>query len=650
MGMKNKYIYIISFIFCLLIISTQFSFSQVPDNINGRLWRLCKVWGFAKYYHENNCTVNWNSVLLKAIDSTLVSTSNASFNAAIMELLAAAGPIPHDTSHLIVYADTNFYAHFDWINDNQFNQEVRNTLDSIVVNFRPKENCFVKYNDHSDPNFNGFLDFREDYLNIPSFSYSKESCRLLTFFYYWNIINYFHADRDLMDQDWDSTLYQFIPLFQKIQTDVDFHVLLYHLATFMNDSHGFTYSQLIYDYFGLYFPYLKVRYIENQTVVTKVGAGITDISPGDIIKKIDGIDIAYYRDSLYDYALGSNESSRQLDLHNFFLRGPINSSIDLELENSAGATFASSVIRNAYSNNYFTWSYTDTNAVWKITTCGYGYVDMGKFTTNQIPSMYAALKNTPAIIFDLRNYPNGTLWGLIPYFYSSPQTWALLTDPDLTFPGWYYWYDNQYDAGTFSNMNPYKGKVIILCNAETLSQAEYTVMGLQQHTNSFTIGSQTSGADGNISYIELPGGLTTVWTSLGIYYPDTTTAQRVGVRIDSVVIPTIEDIRLGRDIELMTAFDCLTNTVNVTDENPAFSIYPNPADNIFYLKWTANVSRDINIAAFNTIGQQIFHRTIHGSGISQIPINVSSWTQGFYYITLGNEKGIVGSEKIQIQH
>ena len=33
-------------------------------------------------------------------------------------------------------------------------------------------------------------------------------------FYYWNIINYFAPNRYIMDQPWDSTLVEFIPLYK----------------------------------------------------------------------------------------------------------------------------------------------------------------------------------------------------------------------------------------------------------------------------------------------------------------------------------------------------------------------------------------------------------------------------------------------------
>ena len=61
------------------------------------------------------------------------------------------------------------------------------------------------------------------------------------------------------------------------------------------------------------------------------------------------------------------------------------------------------------------------------------------------------------------------------------------------------------------------------------------------------VGSTTAGADGNVSSIPLPGGLNTMISGLGVFYPDHRPTQRVGIVPDVVVRPTIEGIAAGRD-------------------------------------------------------------------------------------------------------
>jgi C-terminal processing protease CtpA/Prc len=56
-----------------------------------------------------------------------------------------------------------------------------------------------------------------------------------------------------------------------------------------------------------------------------------------------------------------------------------------------------------------------------------------------------------------------------------------------------------------------------------------------------------------VSPIPLPGGLRTLISGIGVFYPDKTPTQRVGIVPDIVVTPTIKGIREGRDEVLEAA-------------------------------------------------------------------------------------------------
>ena len=63
------------------------------------------------------------------------------------------------------------------------------------------------------------------------------------------------------------------------------------------------------------------------------------------------------------------------------------------------------------------------------------------------------------------------------------------------------------------------------------------------------------GADGNVTYISLPGGIRTLFTGLGVYYPDGRPTQRIGIVPDIVVRPTVVGVRAGRDEVLDRALE-----------------------------------------------------------------------------------------------
>lgn len=73
-------------------------------------------------------------------------------------------------------------------------------------------------------------------------------------------------------------------------------------------------------------------------------------------------------------------------------------------------------------------------------------------------------------------------------------------------------------------------------------------MALQVNSRTTTVGSSSSGSDGNITTFEFPGGVKSIYSGVGIYYPDFTPTQRVGIRIDYVVEPTIGSIKNNIDV------------------------------------------------------------------------------------------------------
>lgn len=103
----------------------------------------------------------------------------------------------------------------------------------------------------------------------------------------------------------------------------------------------------------------------------------------------------------------------------------------------------------------------------------------------------------------------------------------------------------------------FKGKLVVLVNEKTQSQAEYTAMAFRAVKNSTVIGSTTAGADGNVSRILLPGGLSRMISGIGIYYPDGTETQRIGIVPNIVVKPTIKGIKNGNDEVLEKAIEIL---------------------------------------------------------------------------------------------
>ncbi len=184
-------------------------------------------------------------------------------------------------------------------------------------------------------------------------------------------------------------------------------------------------------------------------------------------------------------------------------------------------------------------------AKFKLLANSIGYVNMGLLKEKNIPAMIEELKSTKAIVFDLRNYPNGTLFKVANFLNSKEQPFVIYTNPDLSYPGRFKW--TKSNTCGKENSNNYKGKVIILLNEDSVSQPEWTAMGFQTAGNTTIIGSQTGGADGNASDIQVFKQIFAQFTGLGVFYPDGRQTQRIGIIPDIEVKPTILGIQQGKD-------------------------------------------------------------------------------------------------------
>lgn len=190
--------------------------------------------------------------------------------------------------------------------------------------------------------------------------------------------------------------------------------------------------------------------------------------------------------------------------------------------------------------------------VLKIMDKNIGYVNMGALRQTEVDSMFTLFKETKAIIFDIRNYPKGTAWSIAPRLTATPKKAVKFHYPLVSYKN-ISGGEDEITGESFFTVLPdtskpvYKGKIIILCNATTQSQAEYSIMMFQGAANATVIGSQTAGADGNVTNIILPGNYRTSFSGLEILYPDGGQTQRSGIRIDIQSAPTVAGLRAGKD-------------------------------------------------------------------------------------------------------
>ena len=393
-----------------------------------------------------------------------------------------------------------------------------------------------------------------------------------------------------------------------------------------------------------------MKYIPGGYVVEQ--SAVSSVIKGDIITSVNGLTTQQWEDSLKPYISAGDTAVFRRYISSYMLYGNYNASIPVGYKDSLGNSHTVSLRSDSlfYANWFYSYYPNDTLATanWKYwSNCNVGYVNMGILQTVDVNSMYSVLQNAQAIIFDLRNYPNGTAWPIANLMYTNQITFANFTIPDVTYPGTFYWEPDY--LGTNGNPTAYSGKVILLFNEQTQSQAEFTCMILGAMPNVVKIGSQTAGTDGNITYYRLSQEVQTGFTTLGVFYPNGDSTERIGIIPDTIIYPTATGIRHNRDEVLEKALEvagCPLAVKSLTNIKPSVKIYPNPSNGKFIVSMD-NTDGKAEMDIYNILGKRIFSSVLSSDTTE---VNISNQPAGIYLYRVITEKGnLITSGKIILE-
>jgi C-terminal processing protease CtpA/Prc len=548
------------YLFALLFLSTL----AQPLTETQKLVSLAKVWGFLKYYHPAVASgkQDWDAQLITWLPAVRQADDRDELSAlyeTVLTNLGTVAPCRKCQSEASIPPANRRNVDLSLLADSSvFTTALRNRLTYIKDNRNQQDNVYVQQANQVKNTSYEHEKLYADML-IPD-----ESHRLLALFRYWNIIQYFFPYKYAIDGDWNQVLPDLIPVFQRATTESDYQQALYQLVARIQDSHGFMMStnrsRCLRCYLGKLWLPVDLALIDNKAVVTRLYTDSATVSPalavGTVISHIDGETIQARIDRLRPYVSASNEQTLLRDVTGLIGVGAA-SEATLTIDRGGRDTTVT-VFRYPYQKlgRSVATSINARNPLSRWIGDSIGYVNMGKLTPNQVDSVLVPLLGARAIIFDLRNYPKGTYWQVSRYLVGKHVLFTRLSIPDMSFPGVF-----QTDGSVklpWPGKKPlYEGKVVVLLDEETQSQAEFTAMAFRMRPDVTFVGSPTAGADGDISWVPLPGGYRTAFSGIGVYYPDGKETQRVGIIPDVLVRPTIEGIREGRDEVLERALSLI---------------------------------------------------------------------------------------------
>jgi carboxyl-terminal processing protease len=517
-----------------------------------QLAALGKIWGFLKYFHPivSQGKYNWDTTLVANFDKVLAAKNKTEFNDLLKRIILSAGPVTKFNGNFKPPVDSlSWNLNMKWLSDTiLFKPEVSTLLRNIFNNHSPINNFYITRKDIIG---NAYFPNEIQYdVVLPSKEY-----RFLALCRFWNVINYYYPYKYLIPGNWDSVLEEFIIRMINIQTEYAYYRTIQEMLTRVKDGHTSMTSE-----WGSVFsdrkllPFL-IKRIDSVFIVSKcIDTTICfnqNIRPGDTIINVDGVDalLLYKHHACYQSA--SNETyldSKACLWMSIVKKKPVTICFSHQKD---------SLVKNVITLIPPLFIPTKNNIAYKLYNDTVGFLNLGKLSGKQVDSAFLLFQKTKYIIIDCRNYPKWTLLKLAEKVLPKQKLITQVCEPDFKNPGLITWAEPMY-AGK-KNPNYYKGKLILLINEETMSQAELTVLVLKNAPKCITIGTQTAGSVGDVSTLILPGRIKINYSGLGYYLPDYGLLQQKSIIPDIEVKTTRSGIVEDRDEILERAMEYIRN-------------------------------------------------------------------------------------------
>lgn len=515
---------------------------------------LAEVWGFLKYHHPKITSggLNWDYELFRILPPILAANDQATALALLVPWIDQLGEVPSRTPREPDPSNLHLAPPPPW--SGRIDPSAQPLVDRLrAVNAaRPTERKQFYVSMASgvgNPNFAQEAAYPR--ITLPDSGY-----QLLALFRYWNIIRYWFPYRNLIDDDWNVVLRDFIPRICLAKSADAYLLELIPLIAKVHDTHANLWSSLrVRPPIGeLHLP-VVIRFVQGKPVVSEViggpGETTTGFRRGDIVTAIADQPVDELIKAWTPYYAASNQPTRLRDIARGMTRGPAGLAkvgvlrdgepLDLEVKRVPSSSIPKTAGR----------THDLPGPAFRLLSNDVAYLKLSAVKAADATGYVEQAENTKGWVIDIRNYPSEfVVFALGQHLVDRPTEFVKFTTGNPTCPG-------EFSYTKTLSLQPkaphYRGRIVILIDETTQSSAEYTTMAFRVAPRVTVMGSTTAAADGNVSSIPLPGGAHTMISGIGVFYPDKRPTQRVGIIPDIEVKPTIAGIREGRDEVLEAA-------------------------------------------------------------------------------------------------
>ncbi|WP_420571242.1 S41 family peptidase [Kordia sp.] len=526
------------------------------------------IWGFLKYHHPVL------SAGKKDIDAEFLNyfqqleniNDRKELNTFYLNWIRSYGNVDNKIKKPNAKYNFDKNLNIDWIENSAFNPEIKKTLLALRANVKNFKGHYAKLE-----TLTRFVSFNEE-KTLAGFSPENKAHRLLTLFRFWNVINYYDVNKYVAQKDWNAVLDDSLNEFLTANDAKSYDKAKTKLISTLNDAHTYYIGKA----YGLpklnYKSPFQTKYMNDTLVITKLWntklCQKNGLTLGGMITQIEGKTVKeYLKTNFGTFFSHSHENALMYRTERFALYQENSDHINVSYTapNTVQSTAKTiqlyekmdvdktiqSIAKQPYHEQKF---YEITPKI--------GYINVGYLNKKDLNKILKKSTRYEAVIFDFRKYPKYVdMAKLTKWLYPKRSKYIKVLFPTKV-PGL-----GEYNAeaplsfvsdpfsGGRKNKNYYKGKVILLVDKSTISQGEYIAMAIQNSPNCITIGEQTMGAVMNITSIPMPEGQEINFTSMGAFYPDGTSVQRKGLKIDYKVTQIASqperDMMMEKALELL---------------------------------------------------------------------------------------------------
>jgi C-terminal processing protease CtpA/Prc len=375
--------------------------------------------------------------------------------------------------------------------------------------------------------------------------------RLLAATKLWTVVHFFFPYQHLMDRPWEPRLPELLDKLAAAKDARAYALALAEAGTWLQDGHvsvrGHPELQSLWGVGAA----VVLTDIDGKAVVLEVLApeAAPGLAVGDVIEKVDGEPIEARAQRLAPYVGGSTPAAIRDRTLQRTLSGAAGSTVTLGVRGAQGLKDVKLTRDMRFLQKQMAPSDKEP---YRVLEGNIGFVDLGTLSAAQVPEMYEKLKDTRGIVFDLRNYPNFSMWALGPYldvkgqrpftWFEVPLTGSVAQARLKTL-----------DSVPEQAVPRYRGRTVTLIDGRAISHAEHTGLMLEAAADTLFLGSPTAGANGNITTAVLPGGVQMIFTGLDVRHGDGRQLQRKGLEPHMMLRPTVAGLLGGRDELLVRA-------------------------------------------------------------------------------------------------